>query len=170
MKDVHQLVSDLNISTNDWINAIKNYPEEKLNQSEIGKWSAARIVMHVILSEKGVNTILMGPSQPNVNHNHQLDRMNSELTNIDKKIVAPKFLEPRVQLYDKQYLINKFKSNRATLEEILQNSPELDNIFTSYSHLQFGWLTGYEWTYNALLHANRHFKQLEETLTSVSKS
>ena len=169
MKDIHQLVSDLRTSTDDWTNAIQNISDEAFNRSYNEKWSPAQIVMHVILSEKGVNSILIGPSQSATNHNYQLDRMDRELTNFEKKVSAPKYLEPRIQHYDKEYLIQKFKSNRTTLEEILLNSPELENIFTSYSHLQFGLLTGYEWAFNVLLHANRHFKQLQDTL-SISES
>ena len=170
MRDVKQLVENLQVSTLEWVEAVQQIPDTLFNTSEEGRWSAGQIFMHLILSEKGINSVLMGPSVAAESNRAPLfERMERGFTNYERKLSAPAFLEPRSDNYDKHRLLQKFVESRNALVEIIENSPELDNLFTTFAHPYFGLLTGYEWAHNVWLHANRHFRQLKQ-LTETAAS
>lgn len=162
MTTTAELVDQLNASTVDWIEAIQKIPDDDFNRVAENTWSPAQIFVHLILTEKGIVSILSGPSQSvDEKRASMLERVARGLNDYDRKLKAPSMLEPRPDVYDKNVLIRKFLNARNALVELLENSPELDNLFTSYPHPYFGLLTGVEWAHNVVLHANRHLLQLQ---------
>jgi len=163
------LVAGLRASTVEWESAIRDCPDDAFNATHADRWSPAQILMHLVMTEKSINGVLAGPSE-RVDENRKPvhDRMERGLTDATRKLNAPKFLEPRAERYDKQRLIDKLKSNRDALEQILSNASDMDNLFTSFPHPYFGLLTGYEWARNVLLHANRHLAQFRNTIDAFT--
>ena len=161
MIERNALVEQLRASTLEWIETVRLIPPAVFNQAESGGWSPAQVLMHMVLTEKGVNGILMGSADPAPpDRKPMFEIIERGLTNYEQKISAPSFLVPRPETYDPANLLQKFKRNRDAFEEILLNSPELDHVF-HYPHPFFGTLTGMEWAYNMVLHASRHFAQLK---------
>lgn len=169
MNDAQLLVTKLRLSTKAWAETIEQTPNDVLNRAADNRWSPGQITMHLIMTEKGIVSVLTGPSaRPDNNRQAAHERMERGLKDTARKLTSPKFLEPRAERYDNQTLIRRLHDTRGALEEILLNSPDLGNVFTSFPHPYFGLLTGYEWAHNVLLHADRHFAQFQNVLSISS--
>ena len=157
-----ELADLLDHSTQAWIQLVNGCADDIFNDMRLEKWSPAQVMMHVILTERGIAKLLeTQPTAAPADRTGLLVRIEKGLTDQTRKLTAPQFLEPRREAYDRKKLIEKFKENRDAFNRVLKNATNLDQLFTAFPHPYFGLLTGHEWMYNVLLHADRHYRQFQ---------
>jgi hypothetical protein len=166
-----ELVLQLRGSTQRWVSSVYSLSDKMFNEARGSAWSPAQLLTHVSLTERGIVKLLHGASEPASAERPPLfERMHRGLTDHTRKLKAPEFLEPRKQDYSKEDAVEKFKANREALEQIALTAPNLDQVFTVFPHPYFGLLTGFEWFHNIVLHADRHYRQLENMIAVTNGS
>lgn len=132
------------------------------NSPSMNKWSIAQVCHHLVLVEEAsIKAIAWGFKE--------IDRTQKERKKVQlildrtKKIKAPKIVEPNVEPFEVQRMIDLLSDSRKKLMTFL-STIEDKSILTekSVKHPAFGELPLDQWIELIYLHEQRHIEQIKE--------
>ncbi len=165
---MEDLLRAFRANTKEFIELIKSIPDEYLNSKpDEETWSPAENVEHIIRSEFGTVRLFNGETDEDSDRNSErlIQKMETIFLNRDRKVKASGVVLPTNDEKDKDELIDKFKSSREKVTELIK-SQDLDEVCKKYKHPVFGFLTRREWIHFNMVHAKRHSLQIKEVLQS----
>jgi hypothetical protein len=131
------------------------------------RWSVAETAEHVTLAETGSGKLLGGrltrdPTPPEVlaTTRDAEARIDARLTSTGPGFPAPEFVVPTGRWRTPTEIAKVFADSREATIRLLETSP-IDFGQYAYPHVVFGPLTGYQWAYFMVRHAERHVRQIE---------
>ncbi|MDR9417907.1 DinB family protein [Gracilimonas sp.] len=160
----------LSENTDKLVKAASSVPEDQFNTKPDAKsWSVADIVEHLYRTEFGFPKLFQGETDKDPNRNSEaiIESFRTKLLNTGKKVKASSVVVPKVQNKDRQDWLQKFKDQRKTIQEHIENL-EADEICKMFEHPIFGYLTRAEWIYFGIYHTERHIKQMNNTIQKIA--
>ena len=158
------LVNDnLYETRNDLVKEIKSLSYSQFNgRPGMNTWSIAQVGHHLVLVEQAtIKAIAWGLKKVD---NTQTERKNVHLIlDRTKKFKAPEIVEPDVEPFEVQSIIDLLNDSRKKLLTFL-NSIEDKSILAdrSVKHPALGELPLDQWIEQVYLHEQRHIEQIEE--------
>jgi hypothetical protein len=159
------LVNDnLYETRNNLVNEITSLSFTQFNgRPGMNKWSIAQVCHHLVLVEQAIiKAIAWGLKEVD---NTQKERKNIQQLTLDrtKKFKAPKILEPELEPFEVQSIIDLLNDSRKKLLTFL-STIEDKSILTerSVKHPAFGELPLDQWIEHIYLHEQRHIEQIKE--------
>jgi len=133
------------------------------SKPDMDNWSIAQVCHHLVLVEEAsIKAIAWGLKEIDLT---QKERKNVQLILLDrtKKIKAPKIVEPDVEPFEVQQLIDLLNASRKKLMTFL-NTIEDQSILAekSVKHPALGELPLDQWIEQIYLHEQRHIEQIKE--------
>ncbi len=160
--DKYQLLSDIDISTQQLLQCLYNFNTEKFNFSPDSKnWSPAQIAEHLLMLEVIANNALTGKTIPtNRPPDEKINLIKTVMSDIDTKRVAPEIVQPSAELKDLQLMMEQIKIQRESLKKTISEM-DMTEACVSFKHPGIGTLTRLEWVYFTIFHTERHLQQLQ---------
>jgi len=133
------------------------------SKPDMDNWSIAQVCHHLVLVEEAsIKAIAWGLKEIDLT---QKERKNVQLILLDrtKKIKAPKIVEPDVEPFEVQQIIDLLNASRKKLMTFL-NTIEDQSILAekSVKHPALGELPLDQWIEQIYLHEQRHIEQIKE--------
>lgn len=125
-------------------------------------WSIAQVCHHLFLTEKGsTKAIAFGLSKDN---RTKTERKNVHLLlDRTKKVAAPKIVEPSVEPFEVQQIIDFLNDSRTKFGNLLETVNDKEILAErSVEHPVFGELSLDQWLDMLYLHEQRHIEQIKE--------
>jgi hypothetical protein len=132
------------------------------NRPSPNKWSIAQVCHHLVLVEKAsIKAIAWGLKEI---ERSQKERKKVQLIlDRTKKIQAPKIVEPDVEPFDVQQIIEMLNDSREKLMTFLSSVEDTSILAEkSVNHPAFGELPLDQWIEMIYLHEQRHIEQIKE--------
>ena len=128
----------------------------------MNKWSIAQVCHHLVLVEQAtIKAIAWGLKEID---NTQTERKNVQLIlDRTKKFKAPKIVEPDVEPFEVQSIIDLLNDSRKKLMTFLSTIEDKSILAEkSVKHPAFGELPLDQWIEQIYLHEQRHIEQIKE--------
>ena len=133
------------------------------------RWSIAETAEHVVLAETGSGKLLAGrltrdptPAEILASTRNAETRIDARLTPGGTAFAAPEWVLPTGRWRTPSQMAKVFTDSRDATIRLMETSP-IDFGQYAYPHVVFGPLTGYQWAYFMVRHAERHVRQIEGT-------
>lgn len=161
----------------DIIETFKNFNEifNSFSEDEInvvpfeGSWTAGQLIQHILLACSGYPELFKGNKEKtNRKPDEQVKELKDLFLNFDIKMDSPDFLKSDIKDYNK----NSLALSLLKIESDLLNASEIHDLtllcldFHLPNSEKF---TIYEWINFALIHIQRHTKQLNDIYQYVTK-
>jgi uncharacterized damage-inducible protein DinB len=161
---MNKLVNDnLYETRNNLIKEIASLSYAKFNnRPSMNTWSIAQVCHHLVLVEKAsIKAIAWGLKEID---GSQKERKKVQLIlDRTKKIQAPKIVEPDVEPFDVQQIIEMLSNSRKKLMTFLSTIEDTSILKEkSVNHPAFGELPLDQWIELIYLHEQRHIEQITE--------
>ncbi len=162
---MNQSVHDnLNKTRSDLVNEITVLTDAQFNRKpDREMWSIAQVCHHLILVEEAsIKAIAWGIKQ---GKSDPIERKKIELFLLDrtKKFKAPKIVEPDVDPFEVQQMIDLLNESRNKLMTFLNGIEDTSILMEkSVKHPALGELLLAQWIEQIYLHEQRHIKQIKE--------
>lgn len=135
-----------------------------------GSWTAGQVVQHIIIACSGYPELFAGhKEQTNRKPDENIKELETVFLNFDVKMDAPDFLKPKIIDYNK----NSLSLSLLKIESDLLNAADKYNLTLTCLDFQLpnsGKFTIYEWISFALIHIQRHIKQLNDIFGYIKKT
>ncbi|OJD69962.1 DinB family protein [Bacillus sp. NH11B] len=133
------------------------------SKPDMNKWSIAQVCHHlVLLDERAIKVISFGLKEID---SLQIERqeIRSILLDRTKKFIAPEILEPSLEPFEVQQMIDLLNDSRKKLMTFLSTVEDI-SILTkkSVKHPALGELLLDQWVELIYLHEQRHIEQIKE--------
>ncbi|MES9701253.1 DinB family protein [Bacillus sp. JJ927] len=133
------------------------------SKPDMNKWSIAQVCHHlVLLDERAIKVISFGLKEID---SLQIERqeIHSILLDRTKKFIAPEILEPSLEPFEVQQMIDLLNDSRKKLMTFLSKVEDV-SILTkkSVKHPALGELLLDQWVELIYLHEQRHIEQIKE--------
>ena len=133
------------------------------SKPDMNKWSIAQVCHHLVLVEEAsIKAIAWGLKEIDIT---QKERKKVHLILLDrtKKIKAPKIVEPDVDPFEVQKIIDLLNDSRKKLMTFLSTIEDISILAKkSVKHPAFGELPLDQWIEQIYLHEQRHIEQIKE--------
>ncbi|MFJ7724728.1 DinB family protein [Neobacillus sp. NPDC097160] len=133
------------------------------SKPDMNKWSIAQVCHHLVLVEEAsLKAIAWGLKEID---SAQRERKKVDLILLDrtKKIKAPKIVEPDVEPFEVQQIINLLHDSRKKLMTFLSTIEDKSILAEkSVKHPAIGELPLDQWIEQIYLHEQRHIEQIKE--------
>ncbi|MCD0468844.1 DinB family protein [Flavobacterium sp. JAS] len=133
-------------------------------------WSAGQTAQHLILACSGYPKLFSGRTQEtDRKYDEKVKDIKALFLNFDIKMDSPDFLKPAAIDYNKDSLSSTFHHIES---DLLHAAETMDLTLTclDFELPGFGKFTIFEWISFALIHIQRHTKQLNNIFKQVAKS
>lgn len=132
-----------------------------------GSWTAGQVVQHIIIACSGYPKLFAGNKEKTTRKpDDNIKDLKAVFLNFDEKMDSPDFLKPKITDYNK----NSLSLSLLKIEsELLDSSEKFDLalLCLDFQLPDSGKFTIYEWISFALIHTQRHTKQLHDILGFV---
>ncbi|PWA12556.1 PadR family transcriptional regulator [Pueribacillus theae] len=162
---MYKLINDnLYETRNNLVNEINLLSDAQFNSKpDINQWSIAQVCHHLVLVEEAsIKAIAWGLKEVD---GTQKERKKIHLTLLDrtKKIKAPKIVEPDVEPFEVQQIIELLDDSRKKLMTFLSTIEDKSILAKkSMKHPALGELPLDQWIEQIYLHEQRHIEQIKE--------
>lgn len=162
---MNKLINDnLSETRNDLVKEITLLSDEQFNSKpDLDKWSIAQVCHHLVLVEMvSIKAIALGLKEID---STQKERKKVQLILLDrtKKIKAPKIVEPDVEPFEVQQILDLLKDSRKKLMSFLSTIEDKSILAgKSMKHPALGELPLDQWVEQIYLHEQRHIEQIKE--------
>lgn len=161
---MNELVNDnLYETRNNLVKEITFLTDAQFNEKpDLDKWSIAQVCHHLVLAEESfVKAIAWGLKQVD---SSQKERKNIHLIlDVTRKNKAPEIVEPDVETFEVQQIIDLLNNSREKLMTLLSTIEDKTILAKkSAKHALFGELPLDQWIELIYLHEQRHIKQIKE--------
>lgn len=162
------MVTGLQSTTTELLHLIQWLSQDKINITPIeGSWTAAQVIRHVNMSDKGLLEMLRGPVKPTLREpDEKVKQISSDFLDFTIKMEAPEFVIPPNMEYDKDRLLHSFLQTRSQLSEVFKNS-DLAVTCSLFSFPVYGELTRLELMSFITGHTQRHIHQLKNIIQKI---
>lgn len=170
------MLNEVKINTNEVLTELQNTSAEliqlinPLNHAQInrvpleGGWTAAQIIRHVNMSDKGLLEMLHGPVEQTLRQpDEKIKQIRSNFLDFTIKTTSPEFVLPANITYDKERLVHSFLQTRSQLSENFEHA-NLAETCSLFSFPVYGYLTKYELLNFVIGHTQRHIHQLKNNI------
>ena len=149
-----------------FIELLESVDENNFNRIPFpGSWTPAQLAEHVIKFTSGVAKVQTAPA---VEANRPVDlnegKLKAIFLDMNRKNIAPDFVQPGNDLLEKKVVIEKLKSIRQNIILAI-DSNDLSLLCAGIQFPSLGELTRLEWIYFGIYHVQRHVIQLKNMLT-----
>ncbi len=162
---------ELQHSTDQLIDIVNRFPVESWNISpEKGRWSAAQILDHVIISEGFITKLLDSQGTPcnDREPDEKILTVRALFTDDDLKLTAGEPIQPSNDEKNPGEQLDTFQTLRNLQLQILENH-KLEHKVKLFHHPKFGELTRGEWLWFNILHSQRHTRQIQSLYDNQSR-
>ncbi|MDR7212353.1 DinB family protein [Flavobacterium piscis] len=148
---------------------ITSFSQEECNVVPyIGSWTAGQVVQHIIIACSGYPALFAGNTEKtNRKPNEKIKELEAVFLNFAIKMDSPDFLQPKIIDYNK----NSLSLSLLKIESDLLNSCEKYDLTLTCLDFQLPGsekFTIYEWIHFALIHTQRHTKQLNDIFNYIN--
>jgi DinB superfamily len=155
---------NLDETRNHLIKEIVLLSDDQLNlKPDMNMWSIAQVCHHIVLVEKAsIKAIAWGLKESD---NTQIERKEVHLIVLDrtKKFKAPKIVEPDVEPFEIQQIIDLLNDSRKKLMTFLSTIEDKSILEEkSVKHPALGELPLDQWIEQIYLHEQRHIEQIKD--------
>lgn len=127
----------------------------------VRSWCIAQIAEHVLLSTNSVlKAISLNGNKAQRDSTEKIKELQNIFLDFTKNYVAPAFILPTKNIYNKVVLINELESTFAALQQVLYNV-EFNELI---DHPAFGNISKFEIAHFVWFHTQRHLRQMNERL------
>ena len=149
---------------------VSSFSQEELNTVPYkGSWTAGQIVQHIILACSGYPELFSGNKEKtNRKPDENIKKLEAIFLDFNTKMESPDFIKPEIKDYSK----NSLTLSLLTIEsDLLQVSDTADLTLTclDFELPGFEKFTILEWISFALIHTQRHTKQLHDIFNYITK-
>lgn len=139
------------------------FPQEKLNITPFeGSWTGGQTVRHIILASKDIPKLFAGNTENTTRKpDENTPILDSIFLDFNKKYESPLNIKPEEREYDKNVQLSKLSKIEKDLLEAAEND-DLSLLCLDANVPGLEKFTIYEWIYFALVHTQRHTKQLND--------
>lgn len=142
---------------------ISSFSQEEINIVPYkGSWTAGQVVQHIIIACSGYPELFAGNKEKTSRKpDENIKELEAVFFNFDEKMDSPDFLKPKITDYNK----NSLSLSLLKIESDLLNSCEKYDLTLICLDFQLPGsekFTIYEWISFALIHTQRHIKQLHD--------
>jgi uncharacterized damage-inducible protein DinB len=149
---------------------IAGFSQEEFNTVPFkGSWTPGQIIQHILLGNSGYPELFAGKTQKTIRkYQEHITELDGIFLNFNIVMDAPDFLKPELKNYDKNSLILALRTIES---DLLQATESYDLTLTclDFEVPGFEKFTIYEWIHFALVHTQRHTKQLQAILRNLTK-
>lgn len=143
--------------------ALSSFPSEKLNTKPFeGSWTGGQTVQHIILASADIPKLFIGNTE---NTSRKPDEnvkiLDSIFLDFNKKYESPINIKPHEKEYDKEVQLSKLAKIEKDLKDATENY-DLSLLCLDANIPGMEKFTVYEWVYFALVHTQRHTRQLND--------
>src|SRR5690625_1263415 len=154
----------LHETRNNLINEITLLSKTQINSKpNVNQWSIGQVCHHLVLvEESSIKAIAWGLKQ---NDSSQKERKNIQQIILDrtKKLKAPKIVEPNIQSFEVQQMIDLLNDSRKKLMIFLSTIEDESMLAEkSVQHPAIDELPLDQWIEQIYLHEQRHLEQIKE--------
>ncbi|RDW15149.1 DinB family protein [Oceanobacillus chungangensis] len=158
------VIDNLYETRNNLVKEITLLSDTQFNSKpDMNKWSIAQVCHHLVLvEESSIKAIAWGLKECD---STQKERKKVQLILLDrtKKIKAPKIVEPDVEPFEVQQIIDLLSDSRKKLMTFLSTIEDKSILAEkSVKHPAFGELPLDQWIEQIYLHEMRHIEQIKE--------
>lgn len=154
-----QLLSQNTAEVNELVSSV---PADRVNQTEINKWSILQIFEHLLITDKMIYGLMKRPTDQQADERELFgkDKMKHLLIEkADYKAEAPDMLQPKGHVTSLEDFSRQFQSQRQLLAEALIEAViSIDN--SVHTHPRLGDMTISDWLYFIVFHNQRHLAQI----------
>lgn len=163
------MITELQSTTTELMQLIESLSQDKINVTPFeGSWTAAQIIRHVNMSDKGLLEMLRGPVKATLRQpDEKIKQISSHFLDFTIKMEAPEFVIPPNMEYDKDRLLYSFLQTRSQLSEAFKNS-DLAVTCSLFSFPVYGELTRLELMSFITSHTERHNHQLKNIIQKIT--
>jgi hypothetical protein len=142
---------------------LSSFSEEELNTVPYkGSWTAGQTAQHIILACSGYPELFAGKTEKTTRKpDEKVKDIEALFLNYNIKMDSPDFLKPEIKDYHKNSLTLSLLKIESELLEASENY-DLSLTCLEFQLPGFEKFTIYEWINFALIHAQRHTKQLND--------
>jgi hypothetical protein len=149
---------------------LAGFSQEEFNTVPFkGSWTAAQVTQHILLGCSGFPELFAGKTQKTIReYDKHIKILEDIFLDFNTKMDAPDFLKPEFKNYNK----NSLTLALVTLESDLMQATETCDLTLTCLDFEvpgFEKFTIYEWIYFALVHIQRHTKQLNTISHQLTK-
>lgn len=167
-----ELVNDnLDETRNNLVKEIALLSDAQFNDKpDLNNWSIAQVCHHLVLvEESSVKAIAWGLKQ--IDSTQKERKEINLLLDRTKKREAPKVVEPDIEPFEVQQIIDMLNDSRKKLIDLLGTLEDTSILAEkSAKHLAFGDLPLDQWVELIGLHEQRHIEQIKEIKSLLSAS
>jgi hypothetical protein len=169
MTDRQQLITLLRDSATSFLDSFRGTTANQFRfKPAPDRWSIAETAEHVTVAETGSGKLLRGkltrelaPLELLAATEGAAARIDARLQTRNQILPAPEFVLPTGRWQTPREVVAIFEESRnATIDFLLSTDLDLDRY--AAPHPALGPLTGYQWAYFMVRHAERHVDQIEE--------
>ena len=159
MKTATELLQDFEAATEGYLDIVSGFNQEDINTVPfLGSWTAAQVTEHLCKSDKGMINALNGPVYPtNRPPDAGVENLRHIFLDFSTKLQSPDFIIPEDKSYDKDTLIDAFKTGREQIGNAIQSI----DLTTSCQMPIFGEPTRLELICFVIFHTQRHINQVK---------
>ena len=162
-KDIIETFKNLN-------EIFQSFSEDQINIVPFEEsWTAGQLIQHIILACSGYPKLFSGNKEKtNRKPDQQVKGLEELFLNFDIKMDSPDFLKPEIKDYNK----NLLSLSLLKIESDLLNASEMYDLTLLCLDFQLPnseKFTIYEWISFALIHTQRHTKQLHDIYEYIKK-
>ncbi|MBE8726096.1 DinB family protein [Flavobacterium hungaricum] len=135
-----------------------------------GSWTAAQTAQHIILSCSGLPTLFAGKTEKTTRKaDENVKQLDGIFLDFKKKYQSPENIKPAAIDYDKEALLLSIKKIQS---DLFHDAANYDLTLTCLDAKIPGFenFTIYEWIHFAIVHTQRHTRQLKNILEEIRKS
>jgi hypothetical protein len=156
------ILPDLIQTNKDFLYTLNSFTEQQVFFSQEGKWNAAQIVEHVILSDKAVARWLTSSTKSTTRSiDKNIPSLKSLFQNFDIEMKSPTFILPQGTLKNKHEVISAFTEEAQAMEHLI-STLDLTETCLEIQEPAFKDYTRFELVYFAIVHTQRHLHQLQK--------
>ena len=133
------------------------------SKPDMNKWSIAQVCHHLVLLDERVIKVISSGLKEIDSIQRERQQIHSILLDRKKKFTAPEFLEPSLEPFEVQQMIDLLNDSRKKLLTFLSTIEDVSILAKkSMKHPALGELLLNQWIELIYLHEQRHIEQIKE--------
>ena len=134
-----------------------------------GSWTAGQTTQHIILACSGLTSLFAGKTEKtNREPDENVKQLDAIFLDFDTKYQSPENIKPPDIVYEKDTLLASVKKIQNDLFEAAETY-DLTLTCLNAKVLGFDYFTIYEWLHFAIVHTQRHTRQIKSIYEHIKK-
>lgn len=134
-----------------------------------GSWTAGQTAQHIILACSGLPALFAGKTEKSTRElDENVEKLDAIFLNFETKYQSPENIKPAAIDYEKDVLLASIKKIQ---NDLFQNAETYDLTLICMDAKVPGFenFTIYEWIHFAIVHTQRHTRQIKNILETIRK-